>query len=227
MWIKFLLRESFAGGSWKVSDREGMAGKGRGQGFSDHQEVLWLQHHLWDIWVNCLKCAGREEGAEKPCLSTESLKTRRFVPWWLWGFLAALLGVERWMTWPQEGMLINREMDQPLWWVCRRRPPAGSSVGLPPSLSPSQGSALFLSSLSFPVLDWKSVQIILETFTQCFWGSVVTVLTVEIYFPLNSQSHLALGFLSTFFFFLWWGDLVFWDFANYFWLGYTCFTMLC
>ena len=102
-----------------------------------------------------------------------------------------------------------------LWWVCRRSPQLARVQASPCVSPPGQGPDLFLSPLSFAVLDWKSVQIISETFTQCFWGSIVIFLAS---ISLYTQSHLSLGFLSTLFF-LWWGDLVFWDFANFFYRG--------
>lgn len=48
-------------GGWRERER----GAEATVGFSDHQEVLWLRHHFGDIFVNCLKCAEREEGAAK------------------------------------------------------------------------------------------------------------------------------------------------------------------
>ena len=74
------------------------------------------------------------------------------------------------MTWPLEGVLMQQgdgsasgeyAEEAPSWLECRPSP-----VSLPPP--PGQGPDLFLSPLSFAVRDWKSVQIVSETFTQCF-----------------------------------------------------------
>lgn len=48
-------------GGWQERER----GAEATVGFSDHPEVLWLWHHFGDIFVNCLQCAEREEGAAK------------------------------------------------------------------------------------------------------------------------------------------------------------------
>lgn len=142
---------------------------------------------------------GEKKGLKSPAFP-ESLKTRRFLFWWPWRFLAALLGVEGWMTWPLEGVLmqqgggsaslVSMQRTAPSWLECRPSP-----VSLPRSGPRS----LPLSS----VLCRPGLEICSDYFRDLH--SVLLRLCgyfSRIYFPLHSQSHLALGFLSTLFF-LW------------------------
>lgn len=174
MWIKFLPRGSFACGSWKVSDREGMAGKGRDRDFQIIRKSYGFDT-ISDIWVNCLKCAGREKGAEKPCLSwvLENKKVPSLVAL---AFLSSPAGGGGVDDMASGGRADATGRWISLWWVCRRSPQLARVQAFPCVSPPGQGPDLFLSPLSFAVLDWKSVQIISETFTQCFWGSIVIFL---------------------------------------------------